>query len=205
MGKISSSNIEENKKLFDKWSNKYDFFIFQFWMKGFHRPVLKQLKNEEIKVLDISCGTGELLKELHGRKPLLDLSGIDLSSKMLEQVKRKLGNKVKIIEGDVHNLPYENETFDIVITTEAFHHYHSPSLAIKEMKRVLVNKGKLIIVDVNFFIRPINKILELFEPGCVKVNSRKEMYKLFSEGGFTGIIQTRSFLFAVMTVGIKKD
>ena len=69
--------IEENLSFFDRWASTYDRFLFQFWMKKFHVPVLKELLlNQKTKVLDISCGTGELLKKLEGKA---ELHGIDLS------------------------------------------------------------------------------------------------------------------------------
>jgi len=59
-------------------------------------------------------------------------------------------------------------------------------------------------VDINFFLWPIHWLFERFEPGCVKVNNKKEMKILFEQAGLREIRQERSFLFAVMTMGKKK-
>ena len=57
--------LEENKIFFGNWARSYDFPLFQFWMRGFQKELKKKLTfSKETKILDISCGTGELLKEL---------------------------------------------------------------------------------------------------------------------------------------------
>ena len=108
-----------------------------------------------------------------------------------------------MLKADVHELPFKGETFDYVICTEAFHHYYNQEKALKEMYRVVKEKGKVIIVDVNFFLPIIHRLFEKVEPGCIKVNNKKEMYKLFKKTGLINLKQKRSFLFAVMTEGEK--
>jgi len=66
---------------------------------------------------------------------------------MLEVTKSKLGDNVKLQKSDVHNLPFENNIFDYVITTEAFHHYYDQMKVIGEMKRVTKQGAKIIVVD----------------------------------------------------------
>ncbi|HLC71702.1 MAG TPA: hypothetical protein VJI32_06835, partial [Candidatus Nanoarchaeia archaeon] len=59
------------------------------------------------------------------------------------------------------------------------------------------------VVDVNFFSSGIHWLFRKLEPGCVKINSKKEMRGLFEAAGFRNIRQQRNFIFAVMTVGEK--
>lgn len=200
------AKAQQNISFFDRWAKSYDFPLFQFWMKKFHRPVLQEIDySKKQSILDLSCGTGELLKEIQSRDHLekLKLSGIDISQKMLAAAKDKLSKKANLILGDVHDLPFKTNSFEDVISTEAFHHYYDQSGALLEMKRVVKRGGKVIVVDVNFFLRFIHFLFETFEPGCVKVNNKTEMKRLFEEAGLKEIRQKRSFLFAVMTVGIK--
>ena len=192
---------KENIHLFNKWAKSYDFPLFQFWMKKFHEPIEKELiLTPQIKILDISCGTGELLLRWKGKALL---TGIDLAEKMLLKAREKLPQEIKLLKADVHNLPFKKEHFNYVISTEAFHHYYDQKKALQEMIRVKKNEGKVIIVDINFFFHFIHIIFEHLEPGCVKVNDKKEMKKLFKDVGLTKISQKRQFLFAVMTVGTK--
>ena len=72
-----------------------------------------------------------------------------------------------------------------------------------EMKRVLKKNGRLIIADVNFFFDIVHRIFEILEPGCVRVNSRKDFINMFKKTGFKDIKQIRSSVFGVITAGIK--
>ena len=89
----------------------------------------------------------------------------------------------------------------MVVSTEAFHHYDDQLKALQEMVRV--SKGRVIVVDINFFLRPLHGLFEKLEPGCVKINNKKEMRELFREAGLREIRQKRSFLLAVATMGMK--
>ncbi|MDO8511440.1 MAG: class I SAM-dependent methyltransferase [Nanoarchaeota archaeon] len=190
----------ENIRFFDRWAKTYDRPLFQFWMRKFYQPVLKMI--DRGKVLDVSCGTGEFLRELVKKKKNI-LYGIDLSSQMITKARRKLVNQAKLKKADVHQLPFTDNSFDYVVSTESFHHYYDQSRAIAEMKRVAKKGGKVIVVDINFFLRPIHRLFEKLEPGCVKVNSRKEIRNLFQQSGLRDIIQRRSFIFSVLTRGVK--
>ncbi|MBI5797681.1 methyltransferase domain-containing protein [Candidatus Woesearchaeota archaeon] len=201
MDKHQIKKQEENKRFFGNWAATYDFSLFQWWMRGFWRELKKSLiLSKETKLLDISCGTGELLKELQGKA---HLTGLDFSEEMLEKARKKLAKGVELKQADVHELPFKEDTFDIVISTEAFHHYYDQEKAIKEMMRVTKKGGKVMISDINFFSKALHYLFEKLEPGCVKVNSKKEMHGLFKKAGLKNITQKRSFIFAVLTIGEK--
>lgn len=193
------SKKEQNISLFNYWSSSYDNPLFQFWMRGFYRPALKEIDLSK-RIIDVSCGTGELLHELSYRGAK-QVYGTDLSPKMIRLALRKVPH-AHIQEADACHLPFNNNSFDYVISTEAFHHYYDQPKALEEMKRVCTNKGKIIVVDLNFFLPIIHRLLERFEPGCVKVNNKDEMKQLFQHAGLKVETQQRSFLFAVMTIGI---
>ena len=195
--------LEENRRLFNKWANKFDFKPFQMWMVKFHEPIIK-INLSGKKVLDISCGTGELLKNVLLKYPDTKLVGVDIAGEMLKKARKKLPKNVKLQKADVNKLPFNNESFDYVVSTEAFHHYYNQKNALNEMKRVTKKGGKVIIVDINFLFKTVNYIFQILESGCVKVNDKEEMRRKFKEAGFKKIKQKRNFLFSVMTVGEKQ-
>ncbi|MBI2662834.1 class I SAM-dependent methyltransferase [Candidatus Woesearchaeota archaeon] len=204
MMKKNNAVLGRNTWFFDLWASSYDFAPFQFWMKRFHKPVLKELAPAKMKILDLSCGSGELLKEIQVRFPKAELYGVDISAKMLEIARTKLsGRKVILQKMDVHALQYPSNYFDFVFSTEAFHHYYDQQKAVEEMKRVVKERGKVMIVDINFFWSVIHRIFERIEPGCVRIKSKREMRDLFRGVGLREVSQERSFLFSVATVGIK--
>jgi len=194
-------NLSKNRYFFNRWAKNYDRASNQLWMKRFQVPALKELLlNQKSKVLDLSCGTGELLKKLEGKATLY---GVDISEEMLAKARIKLSPKVKLRKADVHTLPFKDKYFDYVISTEAFHHYYDQQKAVQEMQRVTKEGGKVIIVDINFFLKPIHWLFKRYEPGHVKINSKKEMKQLFTQAGLKNIKQQRNFIFAIMTVGEK--
>lgn len=203
---MKTENIikERNRKLFNRWASTYDLGLFQFWMKKFQVPAIKEIDfGKKTKILDISCGTGELLRSL-AEAGKSEWYGVDIAEKMLEEARKKLPPEVQLRKADVHHLPFKANTFDYVLSTEAFHHYYGQLEALREMSRVTKKGGKVIVVDINFFWRPVHFLFQKLEPGNVKINDREEMKKLFAEAGMKVEKQSRNFLFAVMTVGVKK-
>src|SRR5450759_2846189 len=73
------------------------------------------------RVLDVACGTGILLKELLERVPGIEVYGADASADMLVQARMALKGqqhmhleRVQIGTGETANLPYSQETFDLI-------------------------------------------------------------------------------------------
>jgi len=199
---LSEKKIEQNITFFDRWARTYDKPLFQFWMRRFYQPALRIIDGD--KVLDVSCGTGEFLRELAKIKKM-KLFGTDISSQMIVKAHKKLGDQARLKNADVHLLPFPDNSFDYVVSTESFHHYYGQKKALEEMKRVAKKCGMVIVVDINFFLKPIHWLFEKLEPGCVKVNSRQEMRDLFQKVGLHGIVQYRSFIFSILTMGVKNE
>ena len=68
------------------------------------------------------------------REYFKNIIGLDIS----------VGKNVDVV-GDAHNLPFEEDKFDIILCIEALEHFHNPIVAISEMRRVLKNNGLLIL------------------------------------------------------------
>ncbi len=141
------------------------------------------------KLLDIGCGIGDLLSGFSKRANSSDLYGIDYADNMIHQAKKNLVG-VDLSIGDAENLPYDNDSFDYVVTCAAFHHLPNPVRALTEMKRVLKKDGRVFIYDytvpcglryiVNFFIR--------FSPeGDYKIYSGKELKRMLERTGFRDV------------------
>lgn len=91
-------------------------------------------------------------------KLTLDL-GCSGAPNYLKYFKNRIGVDIAAGEGvdvvaDAHNLPFENEKFEIILCTEVLEHLHSPQIAVSEMSRVL-KKGGLLILTTRF-IFPIH-------------------------------------------------
>lgn len=80
-----------------------------------------------------------------------DIICLDLTEAMLEQGKilseQSDIRNISFVVGNAMSLPYEDETFDLVITRLSLHHFTEPDKLFREMQRVLKVGGKLIIWD----------------------------------------------------------
>lgn len=142
-------------------------------------------------VLDVGCGTGEILNTIKNRFPAVSLYGIDISEEMLEKSKEKLLNTAELSLGDAELLPYESDYFDLLICSDSFHHYPNPQKAIEEFYRVLKTDGHLLMAD---FWKPfpVRQLMNVFIPfsneGDVKVYSKNEIVRFLKHVGFHSIV-----------------
>lgn len=136
----------------------------------YYNETLIRVKDEiDIKdyktVLDIGCGTGALCYVLY--KNGLKVTGVDAAEKMVEKSREKLsGTNIEILKiNPKENLPFEDKTFDIVISSYVAHGL-KPEQRIelyKEASRIA--KEKVIIHDYNENRALLTTIIEWLEGG----------------------------------------
>jgi ubiquinone/menaquinone biosynthesis C-methylase UbiE len=115
-------------------------------------------------VLEVAIGTG-LNLPFYG--PDAKVSGIDLSPAMLDIARKRadeLGRDVDLREGDAHELPFGDGSFDAVVCTYSLCNIPDVGRAVGEMRRVLKPEGRLILVDhirsKNRLVFAIQKLIE---------------------------------------------
>ena len=99
------------------------------------------------RVLDVACGTGQLLEMLLEHPDDPELFGIDRVPAMLEVAKQRIGQRVKLLEASAEELPFDQAAFELVTCTNALHYFPDAAGALREMRRVLSPSGNLIITD----------------------------------------------------------
>lgn len=118
------------------------------------------------KVLDVGCNTGYVSFEIaHLAK--CSVVGIDINKNMIKSAKKikkkdPLGHLVEFKVADAMNLPFQKETFDVVVSGGSTAFIENKIKAIREYKRVLKQWG--FIADINFFYRakpPVSLLKEL--------------------------------------------
>lgn len=138
---------ELRRRVWDRDAGRFDKQM-GFMEKLFgteHRPWACARARGE--TLEVAVGTG---LNLPFYAPDVPLTGIDLSPGMLEVARERaaaLGREVELLEGDAHDLPFEDSSFDSVVCTFSLCGIPDPALAVMEMRRVLRPFGKLILVD----------------------------------------------------------
>ena len=135
---------------FDLWSNFYDAPLVQ---RLTYRPpqnaVLRELRRAgACRVLDIGCGTGLLTARIHDELEPETIVGCDFSRGMLHEAAQRVPG-LPWVRGNALRLPFGDQHFDAVVSTEAFHWFPDPDRALRELFRVLVPKGRLMVAFVN--------------------------------------------------------
>jgi ubiquinone/menaquinone biosynthesis C-methylase UbiE len=127
--------------------------------KDYTIKLLENIPNDFIgKLLDIPVGTGILTFEKYKTINNCKITCMDYSNEMLEIAKERFSrNNLKDIEckqGDIGNLPFENDTFDIILSMNGLHAFPDKEKAFIEIKRVLKNNGIFIGC---FYVKGIKK------------------------------------------------
>ncbi|MEI6850176.1 MAG: class I SAM-dependent methyltransferase, partial [archaeon] len=101
------------------------------------------------KVLELGVGNGKTLKSIVKDKPK-SISAIDFSKKAIDICKSEFRDKkIEFIEGDVNDLPFEDESFDMVVCYYVLNNLNKDDQikTVKEIHRVLSNNGKVLFED----------------------------------------------------------
>jgi ubiquinone/menaquinone biosynthesis C-methylase UbiE len=154
--------------------------------------VLKELEKEPFTdLLDCGCGPAPMLTLLHEKYPEKHYTGIDLTPEMIEVAKSKNMEGVELVVGDCENPPFADQSFDVVICCQSFHHYPNVQEFFNSVYRVLRPNGRLILRDMTmkspvkrWFCNHIEMPLaHLVGKGDVRIYGREDVQRLCSNAG----------------------
>jgi ubiquinone/menaquinone biosynthesis C-methylase UbiE len=198
--------IEEFSRVADQYDSRWSFYV-----EATTRETMSRLSvSPTDRVLDVGCGTGELLVRLAQAYSQARLVGIDPVPEMLAVARRKLPPTVELRKGWATNLPSEDRSFDLVVSCNVFHYIRQPLDALHEMDRVLVPGGQWVITDWcddYLACRLCDWYLRLFDAAHFKVYGRRECLQLLNEAGYPEARLERykiSWLWGLMTVTAAK-
>ena len=137
----------------NNWIEHYDNmrkYVFLPHFISFLRPFIRR----NLQVLDIGCGKGDFLLELKKNFNLI-LYGLDKNTRRVGELQKKIDN---IKFADAHDLPFDDNFFDLTISLFTIHILGSPQTACNEMERV-TKKGGLLFIgysDQNNYINQLS-------------------------------------------------
>jgi len=131
-----------------------DDFLNAASREEFHAKLHRSFENREraVKLLDAGTGTALIPIELCGRNTNCHITAIDLAGEMLKVarqnvIREKFENRIALELVDSKCIPYEDRSFDAVISNSILHHIPEPSSVLKELVRICKQGGLLFVRD----------------------------------------------------------
>ena len=183
-------------EVWEKLAHKYNNLWVQKYSLGPTRREVKKIvlplleKNKELKILDIGCGTGQLIKEISDQYKMVNYLGIDVAENMIDIAKKNnKGKNIKFKTSSIETFESADK-YDIIICTHAFPYFPNKEDMIKKMAGLCNKKGQVIIVNsstnslkdliINFFLKAttskakylsIDEMKKLFKTEKLKVKN----------------------------------
>ncbi len=144
---------------FDRWAPGYDQSGLQPAYRASHAAALgaaRRLVSQPRRVLDVGCGSGQLLRGASLVFASSLLVGADISAGMLSVAcaARPPGARVQMVQTAAEHLPFPDAAFDLVLSTMSFRHWLDPGNGVREIGRVLAPGGVLSFANVFTSRRP---------------------------------------------------
>jgi ubiquinone/menaquinone biosynthesis C-methylase UbiE len=149
-----------------------------------------------LRVLDVACGTGLLLKRLVERIPQLEVYGVDASADMLRQAHAALKGFPAVYltqaqwgPGETGGLPYASEMFDLITCTNTLHYLPDPVAALRGLRQLLLSEGFIVLEDYArrgppFLWTIVERLLRLLEGGYEHAYTLSEAQSLCTQAGY---------------------
>jgi ubiquinone/menaquinone biosynthesis C-methylase UbiE len=159
------------------------------------------------KILDVGSGTGTMAVMIKQAHPSAEVLGLDGDPQILEIARakaRKLGIEIRFDQGMSFDLPYPNESFDVVLTTVMLHHLSrdAKQTTAREMHRVLRPGGQLFGAD---FVEPrssLGKAIRPFTRRFERVADNLDGFLpvMFENAGFKSYKETSRYFFGSISL-----
>lgn len=188
-------------RYWDKKSRSYDREM-RFWDRVlFDDSRAWSCSQASGDVLEVAIGTGLNLPVFPDG---IRLTGLDISEEMLRIARERaadLGRSVTLRQGNAHDLPFDDGSFDTVLCTFGLCAIPDDVAAVDEMRRVLRPGGRLILVDhvvsTSTVARGIQRLLEMVSIPLQGEHLRRRPFIQVRDGGFA-IEQVQRFKLGIV-------
>ncbi len=173
------------------------------------RWVVSQLSlNPSFVVLDVAAGTGHLGRAI--APCVLRVVAVDLTPAMIAEGRReaeKAGlDNITFQQGRAENLPYPDNSFDMVVTRLSLHHFADPSTGVREMARVCRRGCQIGIIDMispddTALSASYNRLERLRDPSHMRCLTLEELSQVMAEVGLKIVRWWRRTLMSIWLAG----
>lgn len=172
-----------------EWIKKQMKKRISMWKKR-----LEELKEHRVsgRLLDVGCGLGTFLKLAEEEK--FEIQGTELSEYVSRYAKESLG--IDVFRGNLEEARFPRESFDIVTVWHTLEHLPDPKSTLKEINRLLVKGGLLVVAAPNFDNRITQVLYLLAKRKKLKLfSSQAKEWHLyhFSEGTLSSMLKATGF------------
>lgn len=184
---MKNTTTKKTREHFNETANDYDNTFDGRYVKPMYKHILDFFSDkEEAVILDLGCGSGNILVQLINQKR--ELYGVDLSENMIAVAKERLKDNATLEIADAKDLPFEDNKFDYIICNASFHHYPYPMETLLEMNRVLKQNG-VIIIGEGYSYQPFRFLLNIYfkfaNTGDFRSYGQHELSKMLINSGFS--------------------
>ena len=134
--------------------------------------------------LDVGCGKGFLLHEFTRAAPGVEIAGVDISAYGIEHAKPEVKPRLRL--ADATDLPFENDSFDLVVALGVLHNLYNYDLdkAVREIERV--GRGAKYVMVESYRDEREKANLLYWQLTCRAFHTPKEWRWVFERAGYTG-------------------
>lgn len=185
--------IQKARTGFDKDFSKKNYMEQRTGDDAHLHKILSHLNiTSHSRILDLGTGSGFLAFPIAQADPEGTVDGLDIAVRILAQNKEKASmmglSNLNFLDYDGICLPFEDSTFNYVVTRYALHHFPDIERTFTEIKRVLKTGGILFISDPapneNDDIRFVDTFMQMKDDGHVKFYLKSEFMNLAYKHGF---------------------
>ena len=142
------------------------------------------------RVLDVACGPGIVVEAL--ARAAGEVVGCDITPEMIAKARGRCASagltNMNCMHGRAEALPFDDASFDAVVSRSALHHFVDPTTALREMARVVLRGGRIITVDVMSAESPQDSALHnaletLRDPSHVRMLPKSELHRVLAQAG----------------------
>lgn len=135
---------DKKRELKDRYNSTSQFYDsrYQEIQEQKFQAVLKEIEDFD-RLIDLGCGTGMFLERLAPNNELT--LGVDFSIDMLNRAKERLAEFSKLVLADIDNLPFRENSFDLVVSITLLQNMPHPERTISEIARITEDMGKTIV------------------------------------------------------------